>query len=929
MDPGALQAPLGPESFFDSLGKMPKVPETGGSHRNKSSSVYSLIYTLIPSVLVAFILLSIFVVIRGKFRRLYAPRTFIDVLTEQEKTPREPNTTFAWVKYFTTFEDTDLLNWQSLDAYLYVRFFKIIVVTCFFGFLLVGTVLIPINATGGGGQKQLDILSFSNVKDPKRYWAHAVVAWVFFGFVLFMITRETIFLIHLRQAYLLSPWNSSKISSRTVLFTSVPKPYCNKEKIKNLFDEVKTVWLVEDFKELEDMIEDMDKAALRLEAAEIKLIRNANAERLKMVKDPKKNPDDHDTDHWLAVTRRPKHRHDKFNFIWGNRFDTIAHSQENLRKLIPAVKAAQKVRLDGDAKLLGAVFIEFETQSAAQAAYTLVSFNHPERIVPRQVGVHPSEVIWKNLRMSDWEALGRKLLAFTFVLALTIFWGIPVAFIGTISNLTYLSEKYKWLRWLQNLNSKELGLLTGLVPSLLLSFIQSLVPRFYRYIARQSGAVTLSHVELRTQTYFFVFSLIQVFLVTTFSSGATAVIGQIAREPRLAPALLAENLPKASNFYISYFVLYGIAISAEHVFNPLGLFWDVILPRIWPYGTPRESYIKYITLDTPGYGSECAKWANLAVIAISYSCIAPLVLGFATIGFIFIYLAMRYNFFYVFDTEIDTKGAFYAQALQQLTVGIYIAELCLIGLFSTRIHSELSANGPLILMVILFFATILYQYLMRETLTPLTELLPRNLLAETEADYEARVSSESATASNQQHDANNKAKNKPKADTRNDAAASRHPETQPLLQPDHAAREGRTSHRAGSLTHPRRINDIYGHEKYKKAKDNMQRWFAPHSQSPAALAATMHPSLREPVPPYPEDVAKLAFVNPAITREPPTLWIVRDEMRISEREIGECRREVEGLDVRDDGAWLDGKNVVRWDEERLRDMPLWKGRVVY
>lgn len=295
-----------------------------------------------------------------------------------------------------------------------------------------------------------------------------------------MITRETIFLIHLRQAYLLSPWNSSKISSRTVLFTSVPKHYCSKDKIKNLFDEVKTVWLVEDFKELEDMIEKMDKAALKLEAAEITLIKNANAQRLKMLKDPKVNIDEHDTDHWLAVTRRPKHRHDKLNFIWGNRFDTISHCQEELRKQIPAVKTAQRLRLDGQAKLLGAVFVEFETQSAAQAAFTMVSFNHPERIVPRQVGVHPNEVIWRNLRMSDWEALGRKLLAFAFVAILTIFWGIPVAFIGTISNVTYLSEKFKWLHWLQRLNSEQIGVLTGLVPALLLSFIQSLVPRFYR-----------------------------------------------------------------------------------------------------------------------------------------------------------------------------------------------------------------------------------------------------------------------------------------------------------------------------------------------------------------------------------------------------------------------------------------------------------------
>lgn len=42
-------------------------------------------------------------------------------------------------------------------------------------------ILFPVNATGGGGQKELDILSFSNVKNPTRYFAHVFVAWIFLG----------------------------------------------------------------------------------------------------------------------------------------------------------------------------------------------------------------------------------------------------------------------------------------------------------------------------------------------------------------------------------------------------------------------------------------------------------------------------------------------------------------------------------------------------------------------------------------------------------------------------------------------------------------------------------------------------------------------------------------------------------------------------
>jgi hypothetical protein len=51
----------------------------------------------------------------------------------------------------------------------------------FIGCLITWPVLFPVNATGGGGESGLDIISFSNVQDPTRYFAHALIAWVFFG----------------------------------------------------------------------------------------------------------------------------------------------------------------------------------------------------------------------------------------------------------------------------------------------------------------------------------------------------------------------------------------------------------------------------------------------------------------------------------------------------------------------------------------------------------------------------------------------------------------------------------------------------------------------------------------------------------------------------------------------------------------------------
>jgi len=106
-------------------------------------------------------------------------------------------------------------------------------------------------------------------------------------------------------------------------------------------------------------------------------------------------------------------------------------------------------------------------------------------------------------------------------------------------------------------------------------------------VAKLSGAVTLSEVEQQCQNWFFAFQVIQVFLITTFTSGAAAVASQIVTDPTLAVELLSKNLPKASNFYISYFILYGLANAARYLFNLMGLVGAFVLSKFAK--TPRKN----------------------------------------------------------------------------------------------------------------------------------------------------------------------------------------------------------------------------------------------------------------------------------------------------------------------------------------------------
>jgi calcium permeable stress-gated cation channel len=297
------------------------------------------------------------------------------------------------------------------------------------------------------------------------------------GLVLFVIGRETLFLIKVRQAYLLSTWNASRISQRTILYTNVPKDFLSHSRIYEIFSGVSQIWFVSNTSDLDDDVDELDDTALKLEKAELELISKTNkAYRKKKRKDRgteegqggHKKPIQH-----TEYEMRSKHR---LKFLIGHKVDTIEHSRQRLTELIPKISSAQKSHLNGEEKLLGAIFIEFESLSAAQAAFAMTAHNTPGKFVTRQMGILPDEIIWNNLKMNSWDRSARHAIATAFIAALILFWSIPVALVGIISNVNYLTENVSFLAWIDDIPSVILGVVTGLLPTVLLAALMALVP---------------------------------------------------------------------------------------------------------------------------------------------------------------------------------------------------------------------------------------------------------------------------------------------------------------------------------------------------------------------------------------------------------------------------------------------------------------------
>jgi hypothetical protein len=97
-------------------------------------------------------------------------------------------------------------------------------------------------------------------------------------------------------------------------------------------------------------------------------------------------------------------------------------------------------------------------------------------MVPEIVGVRPEEIVWKSLRMHWWERIIRRFLVQGFIAAMVIFWSIPAAIIGSISNVQFLTSKIFFLGWINDLPKIVLGLIEGLLPAVALSMLMAAVP---------------------------------------------------------------------------------------------------------------------------------------------------------------------------------------------------------------------------------------------------------------------------------------------------------------------------------------------------------------------------------------------------------------------------------------------------------------------
>lgn len=288
------------------------------------------------------------------------------------------------------------------------------------------------------------------------------------------------------------------------------------------------------------------------------------------------------------------------------------------------------------------------------------------------------------------------------------------------------------------------------------------------------------------------------------------------------------------------------------------------------------------------------------------------------------HLVWRYNLLYVLDSNKDSHGLFYPRALMHLTVGLYLAEICLIGLFFLN-----GGIGPGVMMVLLLIFTALVHYSLSNAISPLIQNLPQTLTLEEEIQEEERVAAEAARR---------RAENA--GDEPSGAAATyfdveeefgdADDDLGPLSDDYSDEEEGPIEHglqesRAleGASDFRSAIGAFLSSWTKKNAKEqlnslgidpptkeetnpsNFIKWFSPHIHDD--FIAIRKNLMELPASLETTGDRRYTYMPPEMWAPKPVLWIPRDDARVSRQEVAHTRK---STPISDRGARLDGGGRV-------------------
>ncbi|XP_030954339.1 CSC1-like protein HYP1 [Quercus lobata] len=565
--------------------------------------------------------------------------------------------TVSWVKKAWQPSEDELLSIVGFDAVVFMRILTFSLKVFSVAGVLGVFILLPINFVGTQlnedsvdlQNKSLDSFSISNVNDgSNRLWIHFCAAYVFTGVVCYLLYYEYNYISSKRIAYFYS--SRPQPHQFTILVRAIPIPSgstCS-ETVESFFIEnhpstYLSHSVVRRTSKLQGLISDAEKLYRRL--AQLKL-KNHTSQRF---------------------------GRDGFLGIFGHKVDLLDHYEKKLEDVEHNVRLEQ-ASLAG--KEVSAAFVSFKSQlGAAVALHIQQGINPTEWITER--APEPHDVHWPFFSSSYLKRWICTLLVFAACAALTILFLIPVVIVQSLTNLEQLETWFPFLEGILSLTVVS-QVITGYLPSLILSTFLSFVPPIMIIFSSMQGYISHSQIEKSACIKVLWFTIWNIFFANVLSGTALYQVS-VFLEPQKIPSVLAEAVPAQASFFIAYVVTSGwTSLSSSELFRSIPLLCN-FFKRVFSGKDDDEFEVPSIP-----YHRDIPKIIFFGLLGITYFFLSPLILPFLLVYYCMGYIIYRNQLLNVYAPKYEAGGRFWPIVHDSTIFSLVLMHIIAIGIFGLK-----------------------------------------------------------------------------------------------------------------------------------------------------------------------------------------------------------------------------------------------------
>jgi hypothetical protein len=279
----------------------------------------------------------------------------------------------------------------------------------------------------------------------------------------------------------------------------------------------------------------------------------------------------------------------------------------------------------------------------------------------------------------------RKTVAIVIVVALIIFWSIPLQAALALSNLESIGKipgVGGVVEWLAGLNSFVRGIIEGILPAVVVIIFYSLLVPVLKSIARFECEMSRSGVEQKAEKYYVAFLFINVFFQSLVGGTFWGIIDNIeefANEPLEIIHLLAIKIPAQVNFFIALVLAKSVLTYMLQLLRPAPVIMSLLNSKLAK--SHRDEFMAFQRAKF-SYASKYGWHMLIFLITLVLSCIAPLILVFAILYFFIAYLVDFHNHLYVFNLKWEGHGHMWRSLFGQICIALFVYQITILGIIA-------------------------------------------------------------------------------------------------------------------------------------------------------------------------------------------------------------------------------------------------------